>query len=176
MSRREIPGKYVWLPSVSRAAYGRLQQRYGDRLSEFRQRYLFVDLALMLGMAAWAPKGMRRTRQDILDGLSLISEMKVLLEFNEEDFLVEARRRGITYREIASAMGLGTRQAAEQRHLRLAGGKSEKEAEHLNRRRLERFGNGRNVRGHRENHNMNWVLAQRWAEFNEDSSRLEGPE
>ncbi|WP_030389460.1 hypothetical protein [Streptomyces sp. NRRL S-241] len=99
-----------------------------------------IDVATFLSIMAYPARGTRRSRQDILDGLTLVTELKVLAELSEERLLREARRRGITFREISEAMAMRSRQAAEQRFLRLVGGHGAAERTHMNRRRQDRYG------------------------------------
>ncbi|AXO35076.1 hypothetical protein [Micromonospora sp. B006] len=55
-----------------------------------------------------------------LAGLSEIAAARVRLEDRELDLIDRARHDGATWTEIARALGLGSRQAAEQRRQRLA--------------------------------------------------------
>ncbi|MEU8439885.1 hypothetical protein AB0F05_05355 [Streptomyces microflavus] len=124
-----------------------------------------IDVAAFLSIAADPPSGMRRTRQDLLDGLTLVSELKVLLESSEERLLREARRRSIPFKAIAEAMAMRSRQAAEQRFLRIVGGKGEAEQAHMNRRRKKRLGYVVDAQDRHEQHRINLSLALRWVEL-----------
>ncbi|WP_144440893.1 hypothetical protein [Streptomyces roseifaciens] len=157
--RTSFPGRYIWLPLKVIQSYSRLGERYWERNDE--ANHFIVDVAIFLALLASPPKGMRRTRQDILDGLTLVSEAKVLIEFIEEGLLRNSRKRGITFREIADAMGMRSRQAAEQRFLRLAGGSSEAERTFMNRRRQNRFGYVVDTQHRLNNHSENLALAFR---------------
>ncbi|MEE3921449.1 hypothetical protein V2I01_33970 [Micromonospora sp. BRA006-A] len=55
-----------------------------------------------------------------LDHLSEIAAARVRLDDRELDLIDRARHDGATWAEIARALGLGSRQAAEQRRQRLA--------------------------------------------------------
>ncbi|XVU27346.1 hypothetical protein ACQPZJ_09980 [Actinoplanes sp. CA-054009] len=55
-----------------------------------------------------------------LDGLRAIPEARARLDAAELELIDQARRAGATWSEIAGALGLSSRQAAEQRRLRLA--------------------------------------------------------
>ncbi|MFD6635585.1 hypothetical protein ACFWDN_07180 [Micromonospora chalcea] len=55
-----------------------------------------------------------------LAGLSEIAAARVRLEDRELDLIDRARHDGATWTEVARALGLGSRQAAEQRRQRLA--------------------------------------------------------
>ncbi|MBT1184350.1 hypothetical protein HET69_10040 [Streptomyces sp. CJ_13] len=120
-----------------------------------------IDVAAFVAIVAYPARGTRRSRQDILDGLTLIVEMKVLMESSEERLLREARRRGITFAEIAEAMAMRSRQAAEQRFMRIAGGRGVAEQAHMNRRRRERFGYEVDAQSRHEDHMWNLGAALR---------------
>ncbi|MEU4624382.1 hypothetical protein AB0G04_30950 [Actinoplanes sp. NPDC023801] len=55
-----------------------------------------------------------------LEGLRGIRARRAALDAEELELIDRARRSGGTWPEIAAALGLGSRQAAEQRRLRLA--------------------------------------------------------
>ncbi|WP_433377366.1 hypothetical protein ACQPZX_09695 [Actinoplanes sp. CA-142083] len=55
-----------------------------------------------------------------LTALREIPTARARLEASELELIDQARRDGATWADIASALGLGSRQAAEQRRLRLA--------------------------------------------------------
>ncbi|MEV6844494.1 hypothetical protein [Actinoplanes sp. NPDC051411] len=57
---------------------------------------------------------------DALESLRDIPAARARLESAELDLIDRARRSGATWADIASALGLASRQAAEQRRLRLA--------------------------------------------------------
>ncbi|HEY0536549.1 MAG TPA: hypothetical protein VGD29_33605 [Actinoplanes sp.] len=57
---------------------------------------------------------------DALDALREIPASRARLDSAELDLIDRARRSGATWADIASALGLASRQAAEQRRLRLA--------------------------------------------------------
>lgn len=57
---------------------------------------------------------------DALESLSDIPAARARLDAAELDLIDRARRSGATWADIASALGLASRQAAEQRRLRLA--------------------------------------------------------
>ncbi|GAA3160928.1 hypothetical protein GCM10010466_59840 [Planomonospora alba] len=60
-------------------------------------------------------------RADITAALTLIPLMRAEMDQLEASLLLMARGRGLTWQEIAFGLGLGTAQAARQRHERLAG-------------------------------------------------------
>ncbi|MFE9387036.1 hypothetical protein ACFYMO_28000 [Streptomyces sp. NPDC007025] len=153
------PERYGWLPSMAVNACMRLARRHGKQFQE--AGHFMIDVAAFLAIMSHPQRGTRRTRQDLLDGLTLVSELKVLVEHSEERLLRESRRRGITFREIADAMALQSRQAAEQRFLRIAGGRREAEQAHMNRRRQKRFGYVIDAQDRHESHLMNLQVAFR---------------
>jgi hypothetical protein len=55
-----------------------------------------------------------------LSALREIPTRRARLDASELELIDQARREGATWADIASALGLGSRQAAEQRRLRLA--------------------------------------------------------
>ncbi|XVV14562.1 hypothetical protein ACQP2X_09545 [Actinoplanes sp. CA-131856] len=55
-----------------------------------------------------------------LEGLRAIPEARARLDAEELELIDQARRAGATWSDIAAALGLSSRQAAEQRRLRLA--------------------------------------------------------
>ncbi|WP_245922943.1 hypothetical protein [Paractinoplanes atraurantiacus] len=55
-----------------------------------------------------------------LEGLSKIPAARARLDAEELELINQARRAGATWSDIAGALGLSSRQAAEQRRLRLA--------------------------------------------------------
>ncbi|MEU4162148.1 hypothetical protein [Actinoplanes sp. NPDC026670] len=55
-----------------------------------------------------------------LDGLREIRERRARLDAEELELIDRARRSGVTWPAIAAALGLGSRQAAEQRRRHLA--------------------------------------------------------
>lgn len=59
------------------------------------------------------------TADDVGAGLSLFEDMRVALDRLETQVVIEARRRGIDWRQIAQHQGLNSSQAASQRYQRL---------------------------------------------------------
>ncbi|GHF53405.1 hypothetical protein [Streptomyces griseosporeus] len=59
------------------------------------------------------------TEADVAAGLSLLEEMRVALDQLEAQVVMEARRRGLDWRQIARHRGLNSSQAASQRYQRL---------------------------------------------------------
>jgi hypothetical protein len=56
---------------------------------------------------------------DVAAGLSLFEDMRVALDRLETQVVIEARRRGMDWRQIAGHQGLNSSQAASQRYQRL---------------------------------------------------------
>lgn len=69
----------------------------------------------------------RWSYQDILDTLVLIRGIRVLLDVCEGDVLARGKRRGISFQRLATALGLKSRQAAEQRLIKLELGRNDAE-------------------------------------------------
>ncbi|MFP1624187.1 hypothetical protein ACLB9X_03000 [Streptomyces sp. 5K101] len=160
---QKMPDRYTWLPYKAVHACIRLAKRHSDAFQE--ARHFMIDVAIFLAVMAYPSSGIRRTRQDLLDGLTMVSELKVLVESSEERLLREARRRGIPFREIADAMAMSSRQAAEQRFIRLVGGQGEAEKAHMNRRRKRRLGCIVDAQDRLEDHIENLTLAFRWMQL-----------
>ncbi|TXS40063.1 hypothetical protein [Streptomyces sp. OR43] len=59
------------------------------------------------------------TTDDVGAGLSLFDDMRVTLDWLETQVVIEARRRGMEWRQIAQHQGLNSSQAASQRYQRL---------------------------------------------------------
>jgi hypothetical protein len=59
-----------------------------------------------------------------LDALPLLRAVRDRIDATERALIESARTGGASWATIAAALGLGTRQAAEQRHLRLTGEQS----------------------------------------------------
>lgn len=55
----------------------------------------------------------------VVDALSDLRELRAAIDHAERDLLAAARRRGVSWARVASALGLRSRQAAEQRAARL---------------------------------------------------------
>lgn len=66
-----------------------------------------------------APAGTEADAADVGAGLSLLEEMRVALDQLEAQVVMEARRRGLDWRQIARHRGLNSSQAASQRYQRL---------------------------------------------------------
>lgn len=64
-------------------------------------------------------RAQRPTAADALGALPLLSELRADLDRAEQQLMAIAREQGASWREVAAALGLGSRQAAEQRWLRL---------------------------------------------------------
>ncbi|BAJ30461.1 MULTISPECIES: hypothetical protein [Kitasatospora] len=79
-------------------------------------------VAFLLSGAALAEEGEPEVdRADLTAALTLLPLVRAELDELETGLLTMARGRGMTWQEIAFGLGLGTPQAARQRHERLAG-------------------------------------------------------
>jgi hypothetical protein len=61
-----------------------------------------------------------REPDDVLEALARIRELRERLTTYEPQLIDAARRRGVSWARLASALGVASRQAAERRHLRLS--------------------------------------------------------
>ncbi|MER6342559.1 hypothetical protein ABT258_37525 [Streptomyces tendae] len=83
--------------------------------------------AALLGRLLAAAAGHRQdggqrpdvSADEVAAGLSLFEEMRVALDRLETQVVIEARRRGMDWRQIAGHQGLNSSQAASQRYQRL---------------------------------------------------------
>jgi hypothetical protein len=79
-------------------------------------------VAFLLSGAALPEEGEPEVdRADITAALTLVPRARAELDEIEAGLLTMARGRGLTWQEIAFGLGLGTAQAARQRHARLTG-------------------------------------------------------
>lgn len=62
----------------------------------------------------------RGEAEEIVGALSELRELRAAIDHAERDLLAAARRRGVSWARVAAALGLRTRQAAEQRATRLS--------------------------------------------------------
>jgi len=138
MARRgEI--RYYDIATEFQYAYDSLLGRHREKVSGYRPSR-FTLTSLLIEYAADPRKSSRLSQQDILDVLSLIRGMRLLLDSYEGRIGPLARRKGISYQRIAAALGLRTRQAAEQRVLRMEFADDVDENERIRERRQKRFG------------------------------------
>jgi hypothetical protein len=81
------------------------------------------------GQPAYPPRGLYDdapprlpvpTRTDICAGLALLASVRAEADRQELLLISGARRRGVTWEQLAGLLGVNTRQAAEQRFNRLA--------------------------------------------------------
>jgi hypothetical protein len=81
-----------------------------------------VRLVAMLGggSAAYADEEEKVDAADLTAALTLVPLVRAELEEQELSLILMARGRGMTWAEIAFGLGLGSAQAAQQRHDRLA--------------------------------------------------------
>ena len=124
-------------PSASRAraertytALFRLAERHGasdaDRARQVNAAVLGPHEAVRLvaflagGSAAYRDGEPQVDTDDLTAALTLIPQVRAELDELELGLLLMARGRGMTWAEIAFGLGLGSAQAASQRHDRLA--------------------------------------------------------
>ena len=75
---------------------------------------------LAAGAATYAAGEDRVDSDDLVAALTLVPHVRAELDESELGLLIMARGRGLTWQQIAEAQGLGSAQAAQQRHDRLA--------------------------------------------------------
>ena len=75
---------------------------------------------LAAGTATYAAGEDRVDSDDLAAALTLVPHVRAELDETELGLLMMARGRGLTWMQIAEAQGLGSAQAAQQRHDRLA--------------------------------------------------------
>ncbi|MER5617556.1 hypothetical protein [Streptomyces sp. NPDC002215] len=113
---------------TKRAADKLLQERYGDESSARYGGTLPPEEAITFVLAALG--GYERQGQevkevpaeDVLAALSQVDEARQRLDDKELRLIKAARARGASWQKVADALGLGTRQSAETRALRLERG------------------------------------------------------
>lgn len=113
------------------AALLRLAGRHADTTAR-RHRHLhpqvvdpYEAVRLVLGLASGGstidPDEPELDVSDLIAALTLVAPVRADLDAVELGLLEAARSRGLTWQEIAFGLGLGTAQAARQRHDRLIG-------------------------------------------------------
>jgi hypothetical protein len=120
-------------------AFTRLRQRHRTKINNYRPTYMTMA-ALIIDAAEERFTGIRWSKDDLLDCLILIRGLHSLLDRKEAAIMTKARARGVPFNQIAQALGVSSRQAAEQRLLALQAGKTEGEAAWLDKRRRDRLG------------------------------------
>ncbi|GAB3141842.1 hypothetical protein GCM10027290_15230 [Micromonospora sonneratiae] len=113
------------------AALHRITERHGTTESQRRRwshatvldPYEAVSLvtSLAAGSALPEPDEAPLDEADLTAALTLIPHVRAELDALEAGLLNLARSRGLTWQAIAFGLGLGTAQAARQRHERLTG-------------------------------------------------------
>ncbi|MFC8899025.1 hypothetical protein [Streptomyces cinereoruber] len=123
-----MPKDYAKHYETKRAAEKLLTERYG---SEDDARYggsLSAEKAItavVVALGGYAPHGQEPPEvpaEDVLAALSQIDEARQHLDTMELKLIRAARSRNASWQKLADAMGLGTRQSAETRALRLERG------------------------------------------------------
>jgi hypothetical protein len=122
-------------------AFEALWKRHGaDRDDSEYAGGRLLNPAFLLDLIDVPPPRRRFSEQDLLDALVVIRAMRVFLDHVEGSVLDRARKRGTTFSKLAAAMGLKSRQAAEQRCLKIQKAQSREEQKLLDNRRAARFG------------------------------------
>ena len=75
---------------------------------------------LAAGTARYADDEAQVDGDDLVAALTLLPQVRAELDETELGLLAMARGRGLTWAQVAEALGLGSAQAAQQRHDRLA--------------------------------------------------------
>jgi hypothetical protein len=128
---------------------------FGWKVGSLRQGRRKLPRALIGLNMHWTPLGtatMKRwkgqyqddlqwqlSQQDILDALAMVSGIRALLDADEGTLLVLARKREISHARVAEALGLKSRQAAEQRLIKRERGSTVEEESRLDRQRRKRL-------------------------------------
>ncbi|MFD4741395.1 hypothetical protein ACFWNQ_29100 [Streptomyces virginiae] len=108
LGRTPVDGAPASLPPVARALTEGLQQDVA-----------FLD-GLLAGTAAIDGTGHPQVSdEDVAAALGLFEGMRTALDQLEAQVVIEARRRGMDWREIAGHQGMKSSQAASQRYQRL---------------------------------------------------------
>ncbi|MFI1285199.1 hypothetical protein ACH4U5_31340 [Streptomyces sp. NPDC020858] len=119
---------YAKHPEAKRAAERLPTERYG---SGENQRYggsLPPEEAItsvLVALSGYTPHGQEPSEvpvEDVLAALSQVDEARQRLDTVELKLIRAARSRGASWQKVADALGLGTRQSAETRALRLERG------------------------------------------------------
>jgi hypothetical protein len=90
-------------------------------MGETGDRDLRAALGLILGLADDAPAGVSEAqpREAALAGLIALRHLRNRLDAAEPQLIAAARAAGASWAELAPAMGVASRQAAERRYLRV---------------------------------------------------------
>ncbi|MFJ7424095.1 hypothetical protein ACIQXD_36755 [Streptomyces uncialis] len=119
---------YVKHHQTKRAAEKLLQERYGDEDSARYGGSISAEKAIHSVLAAiggYVPQGREPGEvpaEDVLAALAQVDEARQHLDNHELRLIKAARSRGASWQKLADALGLGTRQSAETRALRLERG------------------------------------------------------
>lgn len=113
---------------TKRAAEKLLTERYGDEDDARYGGSLSPEKAItsvLVALSDYLPPGQEPREvpaEDVLAALSQVDEARQRLDTMELKLIRAARTRGASWQKLADAMGLGTRQSAETRALRLERG------------------------------------------------------
>ncbi|WP_406484200.1 hypothetical protein [Streptomyces sp. NBC_01568] len=95
-------------------------QRYGGSLPPEK-----AIISVLVALSGHTPHGQQPSEvpaEDVLAALSQVDEARQRLDTMELKLIRAARTRGVSWQKVADALGLGTRQSAETRALRLERG------------------------------------------------------
>ncbi|WP_266815908.1 hypothetical protein [Streptomyces sp. NBC_01433] len=119
---------YVKHHETKRAAEKLLTERYGDENDARYGGSLSPEKAItsvLVAVGGYVPHGQEPREvpaEDVLAALSQVDEARRHLDTMELKLIRAARTRGASWQKVADALGLGTRQSAETRALRLERG------------------------------------------------------
>lgn len=106
---------------IKKAAVALLQERYGkpDRPRVTGQQVLDAVLLAVGGYAPYGQEPREVPEEEALAALTQIEEAREHMDRTELRLITAARERGASWQKVADSLGLGTRQSAETRALRL---------------------------------------------------------
>ncbi|MFJ7271991.1 hypothetical protein ACIQV3_36045 [Streptomyces sp. NPDC099050] len=110
--------------------------RYGGRLPP--EKAISAVLVALSGYATQGQEPGEVPAEDVLAALSQVDEARQRLDNMELRLISAARTRGTSWQKIADALGLGTRQSAETRALRLERGAQPHQGRDVASQRLEK--------------------------------------
>ncbi|SDT14135.1 hypothetical protein SAMN04488543_3137 [Friedmanniella luteola] len=117
--RRRAPAALFRLAERHAATDGARARQAGSATLLPQEAVRLVEL-LAAGTVGHLEGETRVDGEDLLAALTLLPQVRAELDETELGLLVMARGRGLTWVQIAEGLGLGSAQAAQQRHDRLA--------------------------------------------------------
>ncbi|MFK4043302.1 hypothetical protein ACI2LC_46545 [Nonomuraea wenchangensis] len=121
-----IMGQRIDEVEISTAFFQALENlgsRYWGQALEMPPKPLSMA-TILIDHVADLPNRSNFKENELLDALTLVAGARIVLDFCETALLEKNRRRGISFARIATSLGLRSRQAAEQRLLKLGSGDS----------------------------------------------------